>query len=71
MNPIIDNRIVNDITFATRLNWFLDNIPAEWRLSQPYYNEEYSYLRYVAKKLLNYQLKTISSKDELAYFKNL
>lgn len=64
-NPIIDNRIVNDHTFALRLKLFISNtevndLPGE---------EEKEYLLYVADKLIKYQKLTVMSKDEKEYLK--
>lgn len=71
MNPIRNNRIVNDITFAVRLNQFLKWIPKNWWMSQPHYYEEYEYIKYVAEELLRHQIKTVENEHELNYFKNL
>lgn len=69
--PIIkDNRIVSDKTFAVRFSSFLENIPTNWWMSQPHLYEEYNYMRNVAKRLLKYQLKTMT-KDEESYFENI
>lgn len=69
--PIIkDNRIVSDKTFAVRFSSFLENIPTNWWMSQPHLYEEYNYMRNVAKRLLKYQLKTMT-KDEESYFDNI
>lgn len=65
-NPIKDNRIVSDMTFATRLKFFLDGVevcdcPGE---------EEKEYLQSVADELLKYQVKTATDEDEINYLKN-
>lgn len=66
-NPIIDNRIVSDITFATRFRSFVyDFLPMD-----PIQEEEAEYLRMVADKLLLYQRSTVTDQEELDYFKNL
>ena len=70
-SPIKDNRIIHDITFATRFKNFLDWIPKEWIHSQPHYLEEFEYLKWIAEELLNWQMKTCEDKDEINYFKNL
>lgn len=62
-NPIIDNRIVNDTTFALRLKNFILNVEA---CDQPG-EEEKDYLLMVAYKLLAYQVETAVDSNELAY----
>ena len=49
-NPIKNNRIVNDKTFATRFVGFLSDIQIADAISY----DELEYLKYVAKKLLDY-----------------
>ena len=66
-NPIIDNRIISDITFATRFSNFLEDIQTTDCAGE----EELEYLRSVASKLLVYQMATVEDKDEKDYFKNL
>lgn len=66
-NPILNNRIVNDKTFAKRLVGFLSDIQVADAMSY----DELEYLKYVAKKLLDYQLATITDEDEKEYFENL
>lgn len=66
-NPILNNRIVNDKTFAKRLVGFLSDIQVADAMSY----DELEYLKYVAKKLLEYQLATITDEDEKEYFENL
>lgn len=70
-NPIVDNRIVEDTTFAVRFNQFLEWIPKDWWMSQPHYYEEFEYMSIVAERLLKYQITTIENEDEIKYFKNL
>lgn len=70
-NPIIDNRIVSSKTFAIRFKQFLDWIPKDWRLSQPHYYEEFQYMQHIAKRLLKYQLETVTDKNEIDYLKRL
>ena len=53
-NPIKENRIVNDYTFARRFKSFLSDIQVNDQMGY----EEKEYLLYVAEKLLKYQLKT-------------
>ena len=66
-NPIKENRLVNDITFAIRLKSFIDEVnvcdlPGE---------EEKEYLLQVADKLINYQCVTVSDNFEKEYLKRL
>lgn len=66
-NPIKDNRIVCDQTFAARLKSFLEDVevcdcPGE---------EEKEYLQSVAVELLKYQVETASDEDEINYLKNI
>lgn len=65
-NPIIDNRIVNDTTFALRLKNFIERVNV---CDQPS-EEEKEYLLMVAEKLLAYQIQTVRTKQEIEYFKN-
>ena len=67
VNPIVNNRIVSDITFATRFSSFLKNI----QVSDPIGEEELEYLKMVSSRLLVYQLATVEDENEKAYFKNL
>ncbi len=66
-NPILNNRIVSDKTFAKRLVSFLSDIQVADAISY----DELEYLKYVAKKLLDYQLATITDENEKKYFENL
>ena len=66
-NPIINNRIINDKTFAVRLYNFLRQVEVNDIAS----DEEQNYLLGVATKLLEYQIKTATSKKEKQYFNNL
>ena len=65
MEIIIDNRIVNDTTFALRLLNFLDKIEVYDLMSE----EELEYLQRVAKDLLKHQVNTCTDDAELAYLK--
>ena len=62
-NPIIDNRIVNDTTFAIRLKSFIDKVNV---CDQPS-EEEKDYLLMVADRLLRFQIGTATDSNELAY----
>lgn len=64
-NPIIDNRIVNDYTFALRLKNFISNIEVNDLPSE----EEKEYLLHVADKLIRYQKLTAMTKSETEYLK--
>ena len=67
VNPIVNNRIVSDITFATRFSEFLKNI----QVSDPLSEEELEYLKMISSRLLIYQLATVEDENEKEYFKNL
>ena len=62
-NTLLDGRIVNDTTFATRFKSFLSDIQTSDLASQ----EEVDYLNLVADKLLIIQIQTASDKHERAY----
>lgn len=70
-NPIKNNRIVSDETFAIRFKQFLEWIPEKWWKSQPHYCEEYEYMMDVANHLLKYQIKTATNEEEINYLKRL
>ena len=65
MEIIIDNRIVNDTTFALRLFNFLEKI----EVYDPMSEEELAYLQRIAKDLLKHQVSTCTDDVELAYLK--
>lgn len=65
-NPIKDNRIVNDITFATRFRSFLDGI----QVCDACAEEELEYMTMVADKLVAYQRETCPE-NEKWYFENI
>lgn len=62
-NPIIDNRIINDKTFALRLVSFINDTIANDCAS----TEEKRYLLDMAKNLLKYQVVTAKEQSELSY----
>lgn len=62
-NPIKDNRIVDDKTFALRLKNFIQSVNV---CDQPG-EEEKEYLLMVARQLLKYQVETAIDSKELAY----
>ena len=66
-NPIKDNRIVNDTTFALRLKNFIENVTV---CDQPS-EEEKDYLLMVARQLLKYQVETSTDEEEVNYLKRL
>lgn len=63
MNIIKNNRIVSDITFATRFVNFLKNI----QVNDPMSEEELQYLRNIANSLLLHQANTCTETEELNY----
>lgn len=67
-NPIIENRVVSDITFAVRNLSFLMNLFPN--LSSQIMMEEYEYLVSTACKLLKYQIETCTDSEKW-YFNNL
>lgn len=62
-NPIIDNRIVSDKTFAIRLKNFIKDV----RVSDCASEEEKEYILNVANRLLNYQIATVKEESEKTY----
>lgn len=66
-NPIIDNRIVNDTTFALRFKNFIERVNV---CDQPS-EEEKDYLLMVARQLLKYQVETSTDEEEVNYLKRL
>lgn len=66
-NPIKENRIVNDKTFAIRFRDFVKRTNCNDAMSE----EEKEYLITVAEKLLKYQVQTATSEEELNYLNNI
>lgn len=66
-NPIIDNRIVNDTTFAIRLKSFIDKVDVCDCMGE----EEKEYIQRVAVKLIKYQVKTATNEEEVNYLKRI
>lgn len=66
-NPIKNNRIVSNKTFAIRFRNFIKDV----QVNDPASDEEKEYLLNVASKLLKYQIDTASTKEEIDYLKNL
>lgn len=60
-NPIKDNRIVYDKTFARRLVHHLRNVESSCQMG----TEEVEYLQQVADKLLQYQIHTCPDSEKL------
>lgn len=66
-NPIKNNRIVNDITFAIRLRDFIKQVEVCDAMS----DEEQQYLYRIANNLLQYQVETATKESELIYLNNI
>lgn len=66
-NPIKDNRIINSKTFAIRFKSFIEEV----RVNDPCSEEEKEYLLNIANQLLNYQIQTVTDKEEINYLKRL
>lgn len=64
--PIIDGRIVEDKTFALRFLNFLEGVQVNDCCGE----EELEYLTMVAGELLEWQLSTVTSEEEISYFRN-
>ena len=62
-NPIKNNRIIEDSTFALRLL----NFALYVRISDAYSEDEKKSMIHYATKLLNYQIKTVTDKIEKGY----
>ena len=66
-NPIKDNRIVSDKTFAIRFKNFIKDV----HVNDPASDEEKEYLLSVANQLLKYQIQTVTKDSEINYLKRL
>ena len=66
-NPIIDNRIVSNQTFAIRFRDFIKITNVNDAISE----EEKEYLLRVAEDLLHYQIETATDESELRYLENI
>ena len=66
-NPIIDNRIVSDTTFAVRLKSFIDRVDVCDCMGE----EEKEYIQKVAAKLIKYQVETAENQGEINYLKRI
>ena len=67
VNPIKDNRLVNDGTFAIRFKNFIEDI----QVNDPCSEDEKEYLLTVADRLLSYQIQTVTDESEINYLKRL
>ena len=66
-NPIKNNRIVNDVTFAIRFRNFIRDTNVNDAIS----DEEKEYLLMIAENLLHYQIETATDESELKYLENI
>ena len=66
-NPIKDNRIVSDTTFAIRLKNFMDSVDCCDCAGE----EEKEYFQMVAERLVKYQVETSTDEEEVSYLKRL
>ena len=66
-NPIKDNRIVSNKTFAIRFR----NFVRDTQVNDAASDEEKCYLLNVAQSLLDYQIETATDESELKYLKNI
>lgn len=65
-NPIIENRLVSDKTFALRLLNFIKNVDTADLPS----TEEKQYLIRVAESLIKWQKRTACDQEEIEYLRN-
>lgn len=66
-NPIKNNRIVSNETFAIRFKNFIKDV----QVNDPASDEEKEYLLNVANQLLKYQIQTVTEDTEINYLKKL
>lgn len=66
-NPIKDNRIVFDRTFAIRLKAFVENV----QVCDCAGEEEKDYILMIAESLIKYQVQTATKEEEVNYLKRL
>lgn len=64
-NPIVNNRIVSDYTFALRLLSFIENVEVNDLPGE----EEKEYLISIANNLIRWQKMTAYTKTEIEYLK--
>jgi len=67
VNPIKNNRIVSDKTFAIRFKNFIKDVNVNDACSY----EEKEYLLNIADELLNYQIETACEESEINYLKRI
>ena len=67
VNPIKDNRIVSNETFAVRFRNFIKDV----QVNDPASDDEKEYLLNVANQLLDYQVLTATKDTEINYLKRL
>lgn len=65
-NPIIENRLVSDKTFALRLLNFIKNVDTADLPG----TEEKQYLIRVAESLITWQKRTACNQEEIEYLRN-
>jgi hypothetical protein len=66
-NPIKNNRIVSNYSFAVRLKSFIEDVQVNDACAE----EEKEAMLNTANELLNYQIETATHKEEIAYLENL
>lgn len=67
VNPIKNNRIISDKTFAVRFRNFIKDV----QVNDPCSEEEKEYLFRIASDLLNYQVRTATDKEEIDYLNRI
>ena len=66
-NPIKNNRIISNETFAIRFKNFIEDV----KVNDPCSEEEKEYLLNVSYQLLKYQIQTATDESEINYLKRL
>lgn len=66
-NPIKDNRIISNPTFAIRLLHFIERI----KVNDPASEEEKQMIINITEQLIRYQCKTVTDNDEINYLKRI
>ena len=66
-NPIKENRIVSNFTFAVRLKSFFKSVT----LASAWLEDEKEAMLNTVNELLNYQIETVTDKEEIQYLKRL
>lgn len=67
VNPIKNNRIISDKTFAIRFKEFIKNVTVNDACSF----DEKEYFLNIANQLLKYQIQTVTNEEEIDYLKRL